>query len=74
MIKKLWRLWLKFAEKLGTVQMIVLLSVVYWTMVTVIAVPFKLLADPLRLRKPAKPVWIPRPAPSRSLEDMRRQY
>ena len=68
-----WKRWLKFAEILGNVQMIFLLSLIYWTFVLFLALPFKLLADPLALRRLARPRWILRqPIPS-ILESMRRQ-
>ena len=40
--KKVWAAWLKFADKLGTIQMMIILTVIYWTFVSVMAIPFKL--------------------------------
>lgn len=68
-----WRRWLKFAELLGNIQMIVLLSLVYWIMLTLVAVPFRLLSDPLALRHPGRSRWVLRAPISHVLESMRRQ-
>lgn len=71
MLKKVWHGWLKLVEVLGTVQMVVLLTVIYWTLLAVTAVPHRLLADPLSLRSPV--AWRPRANPQ-PRPDMRRQY
>ena len=55
-----WRGWLRFAIIFGNVQMIVVLTLVYWIMVAMVALPFKLLADPMSLRRPRHPVWTQR--------------
>ena len=68
-----WRRWLKLAEILGNVQMIVLLSLIYWTLLFMVAVPFKVLADPLALRGPASVHWVPRPPESNRLDSMKKQ-
>ena len=69
----IWRGWLKFAEKFGTVQMIIILSLVYWVIITLMAIPYKLIADPLKLRRRSRPAWIERDyAPD--VESMERQY
>ena len=68
-----WRKWLKFAEILGNIQMIILLSIIYWTMLLTLALPFKLLADPLGLKKRQPPQWKHREHIADVLESMRRQ-
>jgi hypothetical protein len=50
MLKTVWKGWLVFAEKLGTVQMIILLTLLYLILVVFMAIPFKFFADPLHLR------------------------
>jgi hypothetical protein len=60
MLKKIWSRWLRIAEIIGNIQMTILLTVIYWVLVPFIAVPFKFLADPLSVRKSAKPRWIKR--------------
>ena len=57
---KAWKRWLKIAEIIGNVQMVVLLSLIYWVMVSTVAVPFKLLADPLTLRPRGQSPWLKR--------------
>tara|TARA_Y100000817_G_C16817752_1_gene527404 strand:- start:851 stop:1081 length:231 start_codon:yes stop_codon:yes gene_type:complete len=73
--KKLWAAWLKFADKLGTIQMMIILTVIYWTFVSVMAIPFKLFADPLILRKHSKSNWKHKSySPESVFESMKRQY
>ncbi len=66
--------WLAFAHLLGTVQMVVLLTVVYWVFIPLMYVPFGLIADPLRLRRSAGSWWRKREAPDDLMEFMRRQW
>ena len=66
--------WLAFAHLLGTVQMVVLLTVVYWVFIPLMYVPFGLIADPLRLRRSAGSWWRKREAPDDPMEFMRRQW
>ena len=68
-----WRLWLKFAQILGTVQMTILLSLIYWTIFLIIAIPFKFLADPLSLRNPGRSRWVSRTPDPNILDSMRSQ-
>jgi hypothetical protein len=56
MLKTLWKGWLVFAEKFGTVQMVVFLTLLYILLLVFVAVPFRLLADPLRLKRGASQV------------------
>ena len=70
---KVWKRWLKFAEIIGNIQMIVFLTLMYWTMVLLIAVPFKVFSDPLSLRKFGHARWKTREPISDVLESMRRQ-
>ena len=74
LLKTAWRSWLRFAEVLGTIQMTVILSLTYWIMVPIMAVPFKLLADPLAMRKPGQARWIIRDSGSPTLDEMKQQY
>lgn len=70
---KVGRKWLKFAELLGTIQMVVLLTLIYWTMLMLLAVPFKLLADPLALKRARSQGWIHKSPVADVLESMRKQ-
>lgn len=67
------RLWLKFAVVLGNVQMVILLSIIFWIMVGLVALPFKLLADPLSLRRGRHVGWTERRPIDYHGESMRRQ-
>ena len=78
LLRKLGRGWLKFAEILGNIQMVLILSIVYWVMVLILALPLKLLRDPLTLKGPRPGGWVKRiPATgeleSGILESMRKQ-
>ena len=70
---KAWKRWLKLAEMIGNIQMIVFLTLIYWTMLFLIAVPFTLFSDPLSLRSFAHARWKLREPISDILESMRRQ-
>ena len=55
------------------VQMIVILTAMYWSMLLIVAVPFKLFSDPLFL-KSNKPIeWHQRAEKKYDLESLRRQ-
>ena len=68
-----WRRWLKIAVFLGNIQLTIYLSLIYWTFLVVIALPFKLLADPLSIRHSRKRGWVLRRAATDILESMKRQ-
>jgi hypothetical protein len=74
LVKTLWRRWTRVAHAVGTFQARVLLTVLY----AVVLPPFALIArwgsDPLRLRPPDTPQWLPRPLKATGLEDGRRQF
>ena len=73
-LKKLWRGWLRFAEILGTVQMIVILTIIYWLLLSIMAVPFKFLSDPLAQRGRTQERWVLRSPGSNTLEGMKKQF
>ena len=58
MLGRVWRRWIKVAEIIGNIQMIIILSLLYWTIFAVVAIPFKFFADPLRLKHPDRVAWI----------------
>ena len=70
---KAWKGWLKLAEIIGNIQMIVFLTLMYWTILFLIAVPFKVFSDPLSLRNFGHARWNSREPISNVLESMRRQ-
>ncbi len=72
-MKRFWTRWLKVSEVIGNVQMIVILTAMYWSMLLIVAVPFKLFSDPLFL-KSNKPIeWHERAEKKYDLESLRRQ-
>ena len=66
--------WMAFAHLIGTVQMVVLLTVVYWVFIPLMYVPFGLIADPLRLRRSTGSGWKERETPGDVMEYMTRQW
>ena len=68
-----WRIWLKVAEVLANLQLALLLTLFYWTLWALVAIPFKLLADPLSLRQSVRTRWVDRAPVSPTLESMRKQ-
>ncbi len=70
---KVWRKWIRIAEAIGNFQLIIFLAVIYWTLLLMIAVPFKILADPLGFRKKNIGVWIKRRRETHILDGMKRQ-
>ena len=72
--RRLWNRWLKIAEMIGTVQMAIILTLLYWTMITIMAIPFRFLSDPLGLKRSSRPGWKQRTHTGDVLENMRRQF
>ena len=72
-LKSAWGGWLRFATVLGTVQMIIILSLIYWTILAVIAIPFKVLADPLSRKSHGESQWIKKEARRLGLSEMQSQ-
>lgn len=72
-IKSAGRLWMKFAEAFGTFQMIVFLSLIYWTMFAIVALPFRLRSDSLKLRREDSGIWVQRSREDNPFDSMKRQ-
>ena len=72
-LKSAWRGWLKFAQVLGTIQMVIILSIIYWTLLAIIAIPFKLLADPLGMKRAGESRWIKKETRRLGLTEMQSQ-
>jgi hypothetical protein len=72
-LKIIGRRWLKLAEILGNFQMILVLSLIYWTMMAVMAIPFKLLSDPMAQRDPGRLTWVRRAERPNDLNSARKQ-
>ena len=73
LLAKAWRLWLRFAEVFGNVQLTILLTLIYWTMLLFWALPYKVLSDPLALGNPERARWIHRSPGTDWLDSMRKQ-
>ena len=73
-LRKAWNRWLKFAEIVGTIQMVIVLSLVYWLILMPMAIPFRLLADPLALRRCQRIRWVQRRPTGDILEAMKKQF
>ena len=58
MFKRAWRRWMKVGELLGNFQLIVILTLVCWSVMSLTAIPFKLLAFSLPLRIAMRFFWI----------------
>ena len=66
--------WLAFAHLIGIVQMVVMLTVVYWVFIPLMYIPFGLISDPLRLRRSEGSGWREREVPDDAMEHMSRQW
>ena len=73
-LRRAWKGWLWFAELLGAVQILIIVSLGYWTLVMIMAVFLKLLADPLALRSSHRNLWVRRQDAADILVSMRRQF
>ena len=73
MFRRAWQRWIKVTTFIGTVQMVILLSITYWIMVPLIAIPLKFFSDPMGRKRPIGGNWIERQPMSEILESMKRQ-
>ena len=72
--RRAWNGWMKFAEIMGTVNLVIILSILYWTMVMVVAIPFRIASDPLRIKTSKDHGWVVRESFNTDLESMKNQY
>ena len=56
-LKKLWQGWLRFAHVVGTIQMVIILTLIYWIMLSVMAIPYRLFADSLGHKGQRRKGW-----------------
>ena len=70
----IWRYWLAFTMWFGTVQMLLILTVIYWLVVPFIGVPLRILKDPLKQKLNTPAEWIPRESGPLDVETMRNQF
>jgi|ETNmetMinimDraft_23_1059889.scaffolds.fasta_scaffold334242_1 hypothetical protein len=74
LLNNLWKRWLKIAELIGTINMMVVLAILYLTLIPIMAIPVKMFKDPLKLKSKTSPKWINRRQESFTLENLRNQY
>jgi len=71
---RLWKWWKQFAEAVGNFQARLLLTVLYFVLLTPVALPLRAFSDPLRRRLKGASFWLQRPERSASLDRARRQH
>jgi hypothetical protein len=74
MIKKIWSLWKSFAQKVGNFQARIILSILYFLIVTPIGLFIRLFRDPLRLKERSNSYWLPVEDQTIDLDNTKRQY
>ena len=67
------RRWMKFAEIMGNIQMTVLLTLIYWSLILVVAIPFKVITGRQASTHQANVHWVSREPVSDLLDSMREQ-
>ena len=72
--RRAWNGWMKFAEIVGTANLVIVLSILYWTMVAIVAIPFRLASDPLRIKSNEGHGWVVRDSSSADMDSMKNQY
>ncbi|MEK6710526.1 MAG: hypothetical protein AABZ64_08100 [Nitrospinota bacterium] len=71
LLKRLWEGWKRAARKIARFNSLVLTALLYFVLIPLIAIPFRLSKDPLRLKDDAR--FLPRSAAKPSLHDASRQ-
>jgi hypothetical protein len=71
MLKRLWASWKRLAMKIARFNSLVLCTILYVFLLPLVAIPFRLFKDPLRLDGPAG--FVDREEKEASLEDALRQ-
>jgi Saxitoxin biosynthesis operon protein SxtJ len=61
MLRRLWEQWKVVAHVIGNVQSRLLLCLFYFLVLAPFALGVRLFADPLRLQKPSRSAWLPKP-------------
>jgi hypothetical protein len=72
-LKFIWNLWMKFVIWFGTVQMIFIVTIVYWLILPFTGVIAALISDPMGRRLRNKSTWIPREKLDDPLAELKRQ-
>ena len=64
----------RLGRRLGQLQASLILSLFYFVLLAPVAIVFKFLADPLRLRKSERSLWCTRVRPNAVVEWGKRQF
>ncbi|MAE11152.1 MAG: SxtJ family membrane protein [Dehalococcoidales bacterium] len=74
LLKKLWQRWNAFSRRMGGFQSRIILSLLFFVLVSPVALGVKVLSDPLRLKhRNSESHWLRRAETRASLEQFRRQ-
>ena len=73
-LKQLWEHWLRIAKVIGDFQAALILTVFYIVVFAPTALLFRMLSDPLRLKRPDVVTWSLRTVTDETLEAARRQF
>ena len=75
MLRELWYKWKPIAAKIGNFQARLILSLLYFVIVTPFGLAVRFLSDPLYLKEQEKlTFWRSKDAPDATLEQARRQF
>ena len=72
-MKRVWNNWKQFVVLLGNFQMVIVLTIIYWLLLPIWAIPFKLMTDPLASRNTSSAIWSDEDPLPYDIEFMRRQ-
>ena len=74
-MKKLWAKWKAFAQIVGDFQALILLTLIYFVIVTPFGVLVRAFSDPLKVKHtPHSSMWFPKQVEEATLENARRQF
>ena len=74
LFNNLWKRWIKIAELIGTINMMIVLTIIYLVIIPIMAIPVKIINDPLKLKSTSTPKWINRSQELFTIEKLRNQY
>jgi hypothetical protein len=75
MLRRLWERWKVLAQKIGTFQSRVLLTIFYYLILAPFGLGVNLLSDRLRLKQQHRSHWLPKESnPASSWDSARRQF
>lgn len=72
-IKLIWRIWIKFSEVIGNLNLWIVTNLLFFTVVAIMSIPYRIFADPLRLKWARTYTWRERTRDFHTLEAMKKQ-